>query len=268
MDKLRFLSLGSGSSGNCYYFGNAFQGILIDAGIAARTVKKSLRDIGVDFSQILGIFVSHDHVDHIKAIGTFGEKFFMPVYATTKTHNGIDRSWSVTQKLNGSKRFLEPGQVVSIGDFTVTPFLVSHDASESVCFKICYKSHNVLIATDLGCINDDVCNLIKNSDIVVLEANYDEEMLINGSYPYHLKQRIVSDSGHLCNIQTARVLAENWHPGLKNVFLCHLSKDNNHPELALKTIETCLFDNGIVYGSDVKIQPLKRYMHELVIFDD
>lgn len=268
MDKLRFLSIGSGSSGNCYYFGNAFQGVLIDAGIAAKTVRKSLKEIGVDFSQILGVFVSHDHVDHIKALGTFGKRFNLPVYATTRTHDGIDRCWSVTQKLNGSRRYLDPGQVVQIGDFTVSPHSVSHDATESVCFHLGYKSHKILIATDLGCTNEVVCSLIRQSDIVILEANYDAEMLSNGTYPYYLKQRIVSDTGHLCNAETARVLAENWHPGLRHIFLCHLSKDNNHPELALKTVQSCLCESGINYGSEVKIQSLKRNQHELVVFDE
>jgi len=267
MDKLRFLSIGSGSSGNCYYFGNHTQGILIDAGIAARTVRKNLKEIGVDFNQILGVFISHDHVDHIKAIGTFGEKFRLPVYATQKTHNGIDHCWGVTQKLNGCRKYLEPGEAVQLGDFTVSPYLVSHDATESVCFQLCYKSHKILVATDLGCVNEDVCQLVRQSDIVVLEANYDAEMLQKGPYPYYLKKRIDSDSGHLCNDATAKVLAENWHDELKHVFLCHLSKDNNLPGLALKTVETCLYESGISYGPEVNIVPLNRSLHELVEFD-
>ncbi len=267
MDKLRFLSLGSGSSGNCYYFGNAFQGILIDAGISARSVRKSLRNIGVDLSQLLGIFISHDHVDHIKSVGTFGERFSIPVYATAKTHGGIDRNWSVTQKLNGCRRYIEPGQPVQIGDFVITPFEVSHDASQSVCFKITYKDHNVLIATDLGYVNEDVSKLISSSDIVILEANYDFEMLKNGSYPYPLKQRIAGLAGHLCNSETANALAENWHEGLKYIFLCHLSKDNNLPDIALKTVSDQLISNGIKISDEIIIQALNRYEHELVIFE-
>ncbi|MDP4277933.1 MAG: MBL fold metallo-hydrolase [Bacteroidota bacterium] len=268
MDKLRFLSLGSGSSGNCYYFGNSVQGILIDAGIAARTVRKSLKEIGVDFSQILGVFVSHDHIDHIKAVGALGERFNLPVYATAKTHNGINRCWGAAQKLNGNRRVLEPGEKVQVGDFSISPYSVSHDATESVCFELCYRSHHILIATDLGCTNEEVCSLIRQSDIVVLEANYDERMLKEGKYPYYLKQRITSDTGHLCNTETGRVLAENWHPDLKYIYLCHLSKDNNNPELALQTVETCLNEAGITYGSDVTIEPLNRNLNELVEFDD
>lgn len=267
MNKLRFLSIGSGSSGNCYYFGDNTHGILIDAGIAARTVRSALRSIGTDFDRIMGVFVSHDHVDHIKSIGTLGEVFHLPVYATAKTHNGIDRSWSVTHKLSGSKRNLVMGCETRVGEFSVTPYEVSHDASESVCFHITYRSLNILVATDLGCSNEDVCRLIRQSNIVVLEANYDNDMLKNGPYPYLLKQRIISESGHLCNEETARLLAENWHEGLSHIYLCHLSKDNNLPHVAKDTVEFCLRDSGIAVGHSVRIEPLNRAVHALVVFD-
>ncbi len=267
MDKLRFLSIGSGSSGNCYYFGDNTHGILIDAGIAARTVRRALRSIGTDFDRILGVFISHDHVDHIKSIGTLGEMFNLPVYATPKTHCGIDRSWSVTHKLSSSRRNLVIGCETKVGEFGVTPYEVSHDASESVCFQIEYRSHKILVATDLGCSNDDVCRLIRQSDIVILEANYDNEMLKNGPYPYYLKQRIISESGHLCNEETARLLAENWHEGLSHIYLCHLSKDNNLPHTAMDTVESHLKESGIDIGQGVRIEPLNRSLHELIVFE-
>lgn len=267
MDKLRFLSIGSGSSGNCYYFGDNTHGILIDAGIAARTVRVALRSIGTDFDRIRGVFVSHDHVDHIKSIGTLGEVFHLPIYATAKTHNGIDRSWSVTQKLNGSRKEMEIGSKTQVGEFSVTPYEVSHDATESVCFQIAYRSHKILVATDLGCANEDICRLIRQSNIIVLEANYDNEMLNNGSYPYLLKQRIISESGHLCNEETARLLAENWHEGISHIYLCHLSKDNNLPHVAKDTVETCLRDSGIAVNHNVRIEPLNRSVHPLVVFE-
>lgn len=267
MDKLRFLSIGSGSSGNCYYFGDHLHGILIDAGIAARTVRKALRSIGTDFDRIMGVFVSHDHVDHIKSVGTLGEIYHLPIYATAKTHGGIDRSWSVTNKLNGSRRNLEIGFETRVGEFSVTPYEVSHDATESVCFQIEYHSRKILVATDLGCSNDDVCRLIRQSNIVVLEANYDSEMLKSGPYPYLLKQRIISESGHLCNDETARLLAENWHKGLTHVYLCHLSKDNNLPHVAKDTVESSLSESGIAVGDAVHIEPLSRSVHQLIEFD-
>jgi len=267
MDKLRFFSIGSGSSGNCYYFGNALQGILIDAGISSRTIRKELKLIGVDLSQILGIFVTHDHHDHIKSIGTLGEKFHIPVYATAKTHDGIDHSYGMTQKLSCSKRFLENGQEIKVGDFYVSSFPVSHDGTDNGGFFIKYMNHHIVVATDLGCVNECICNYILQSDIVILEANYDMEMLKNGKYPYSLKQRILSETGHLGNQEAGLFLAENWHPQLRHIYLCHLSNDNNHPELAKKTVEMYFNDKGIRLGLDVDIVPLKRSASELVVFD-
>lgn len=267
MDKLRFFSIGSGSSGNSYYFGNAFQGILIDAGISSRTIRKELKQIGVDFSQIMGIFVTHDHHDHIKSIGTLGEKFHIPVFATAKTHSGIDQSYGMTQKLSGSRRYLENGQEITIGGFCISSFPVSHDGTDNAGFFIRYKNHSILIATDFGLVNEHLFKYLSLSDIVVLEANYDMEMLVNGTYPYYLKQRILSDTGHLGNHEAGKFLAENWHAELRHIYLCHLSNDNNHPELAKKTVEMYFTDLGIRSGSDVEIVALKRSVSELIIFD-
>lgn len=267
MDKLRFCSIGSGSSGNCYYFGNLFQGILIDAGIASKTIRKELKQIGVELSQILGIFVTHDHHDHIKSVGTLGEKFHIPVYATTKTHEGIARSYCVSHKLSGSRRFLENGEDVHLGDFSVVSFPVSHDGTDNGGFFIRYKEHAITVATDLGYVNEHVCRCVSHSDIVVLESNYDVEMLQKGKYPYYLKKRIQSETGHLGNNEAGFFLAENWHPKLKHVFLCHLSKDNNHPDLVVQTVEKCFLEKGIRVGQDVWVEPLKRAVSGLVVFE-
>jgi phosphoribosyl 1,2-cyclic phosphodiesterase len=267
MDKFRFFSIGSGSSGNCYYFGDLKRGILIDAGISSRTIRKELKQIGVDFSQIMGIFITHDHHDHIKSVGTLGEKFHIPVYATAKTHEGIDHSYGMTQRLIGSKRFLENDQEMEIGDFSITSFPVSHDGTDNAGFFLRYGNHHIIVATDLGYVNDPIYKYIPKSDIVILEANYDLEMLKNGRYPEYLKQRILSDTGHLGNHEAGKFLAENWHSELQHIYLCHLSNDNNHPELAKKTVEIYLNDRGIHCGSDVEIIPLKRSTSEPVIFD-
>lgn len=268
MDKLRFLSIGSGSSGNCYYFGNSSQGILIDAGIAARTVRKSLKEIGVDLSQIMGIFISHDHYDHIKAVGTFGEKFHIPVFATEKVHEAIDNCWSLTGRLDGCKRYIEPGKDVEVGDFTIKAFPVSHDATDNNGFFFTYGTHKITIATDIGCSNDLVCSMIKKSDVVILEANYDTGMLENGHYPYYLKKRIASDTGHMDNIVAGHILSDNWHSNLKHIYLCHLSKDNNTPEIAERTVCECFEESGINCGVDVDIRPLNRGLDDLVMFDN
>jgi len=267
MDKLRFLSLGSGSSGNCYFFGNALQGILIDAGIGSRTIRKELKLIGMDFSQILGIFITHDHHDHIKSVGTLGEKFHIPVYATVKTHNGMDHSYGMTQKLNTSRRYLENNEEIEIGDFRIVSFPVSHDGTDNSGFFIRYKDHGILVATDLGLVNDSLRKYIVESNIAIVESNYDQEMLRTGRYPYYLKERILSDTGHLSNHDAGQFLSEHWHPKLKHIYLCHLSNDNNHPELAKKTIQTFLESKGILQGVDVDIIPLKRSVSEMVVFE-
>lgn len=267
MDRLRFLSLGSGSSGNCYYFGNTMQGILIDAGIGSRTIRKQLRQVGIDFSQILGIFITHDHHDHIKSVGTLGEKYNIPVYATAKTHNGMDHSYGMTQKLIGSRKYLENNVEFSIGEFRIVSFPVSHDGTDNAGFFIRYKEHGILVATDLGLVNDSLRQYIAEANIAILEANYDNEMLKGGRYPYYLKERILSNTGHLSNHDAGAFLAEHWHTKLKHIYLCHLSNDNNHPELAKKTVEYFFDSKGIQLGVDVEILPLKRSLSEMVVFE-
>ena len=269
MDRLRFVSLASGSSGNCYYLGTAGYGILIDAGIGSRTIKKRLKVLGVPFEHIQAVFVTHDHVDHIKAVGTLGEKFLLPIYATELTHKGIDRSYGVTQQLSSSKKCIEKGQSIQIIDFRVEAFAVSHDATDNVGFTIHYKGKRFTIATDLGHICASASEHIRLANYLVVEANYDFTMLRNGYYPERLKQRICGERGHLDNDETAAFLAKNYHAGLSHVFLCHLSKENNSPEIALQTISGSLVKSGVKVGEEVHVQVLSRSsMTELVVFEN
>ena len=267
MDRLRFQSLASGSSGNCYYVGNMSYGILIDAGIGARTIRKHLRSIGLDFDKIWGLFVTHDHADHIRAVGTLGERFHIPVYATQKVHEGINRNYCVTQKLSTCQKYFEKNETVEVGEFSVTSFPVSHDATESVGYTVEYKGKKITFATDLGYVSDDVIEHLSQADYLILEANYDEKMLLNGKYPYYLKQRIIADTGHLSNDQTANCLSEYYHERLQHVFLCHLSKENNLPELAYNTVCQCLERKQIIVGKDLNLTTLDRFLpSELYIF--
>ena len=143
MDKLRFQSFGSGSSGNCYYIGNGSNGLLIDAGLGVRSIRKYLRNLGLDFQDIWGVFVTHDHADHIKAVGPIGEKHRVPIYATREIHEGIHRSYCVTEKLYSSKKYIEKGESVQVGEFKVTSFPVSHDATDNVGYTIEYRNNFV-----------------------------------------------------------------------------------------------------------------------------
>jgi len=267
MDKLRFQSFGSGSSGNCYYIGNASNGLLIDAGLGVRTIRKCLRNLGLDFENIWGVFVTHDHADHIKAVGPIGEKHHVPVYSTRKVHEGIQRSYCVTEKLYSSRKFIEKGETVQIGEFKVTAFHVSHDATDNVGYTIEYKEKRFTFATDLGFVSEDVAIHLTQADYLVLEANYDEQMMRQGSYPIHLQNRITAVTGHLSNDQAGLFLAENYNERMQHIFLCHLSRENNLPELAYTTIQNHLDEKQIIVGKDVQLVTLNRMNpSELYIF--
>ena len=258
---LRFISFGSGSSGNCYYLGTATDALMIDIGIGLRTLKKHCRDYGISLSSVKRVLITHDHADHIKSVGSFSHDYALPVYATQRVHAGIDHNYCVTRKVADSlKMVLQVGETVTLGDFTVRPFLVPHDATENVGYEIQAEGATFVIVTDVGSITDDIKEAISRADYLVIEANHDVEMLQNGPYPAYLKKRIMSDSGHLSNDACGRALVENMSERLKHVWLCHLSEENNHPELARKTVETIMRSYGVIPGKDLELEVLKRTM--------
>lgn len=256
--KLSFISLASGSSGNCYYLGTAQYGILIDAGIGIRTIKKVLKDYGIDFSRIVAVLITHDHADHIKTVGCLGEKFNIPVYTTEAVHKGIEKSRYVEESLVRSRRIIEKEVLFRIFDFDITAFEVPHDSSDNVGYHIVFENHHFTFATDVGHVTETVAKYVRMANHLIIEANYDEEMLRFGSYPAFLKERVSSPTGHLSNREAAEFLALNYKEHLKNIWLCHLSRDNNHPELAYKTVDIRLFQEGIRVGKDVMLMTLKR----------
>lgn len=256
--KLSFFSLASGSSGNCYYLGNPEYGILIDAGIGLRTIRKVLKDRAIDFTRIMAVLVTHDHADHIKTVGCLGERCAIPVYSTEDVHRGIDRSRYVEEKLLASRRIIQKEVSFTIRDFLITAFEVPHDSTDNVGYHIVYGNHKFTFITDVGHVTDKVRQYMALANHLILEANYDEEMLRFGTYPAFLKERVASPTGHLSNREAAELLATQYQPHLKNVWLCHLSRDNNHPELAYKTVDIRLFQEGIRVGKDLNLVALKR----------
>jgi phosphoribosyl 1,2-cyclic phosphodiesterase len=259
MDRLRFQSFASGSSGNCYFIGNASCGILIDAGIGVRTIKKNLKAIGLEFHNIWGVFVTHDHADHIRAVGSIGEIHHVPVYATRKMHEGIHNSYCVTEKLNGSKRYIEKNETIEIAGFRITSFQVSHDATDSVGYTVEYQGKRFTFATDQGYVCEEASKHLRKANYMVFEANYDEGMLASGPYPAVLKSRIRSKTGHLSNNQTGEFLAENYQHHWEAIFLCHLSKENNHPDVAFTTVRSYLEKKNIRVGKDLTMIALNRF---------
>ncbi|MBQ8064166.1 MAG: MBL fold metallo-hydrolase [Prevotella sp.] len=256
---LRFISFGSGSSGNCYLLATATDALLIDIGVGLRGLKKDCKDYGCSLSQVHHVLVTHDHADHIKSVGSFSNDYHVPVYATREVHEGINRNYCVTKKIAPELTcFVEKGRTEQIGDFTVTPFGVPHDSTDNVGYFIEAGGVAFCIMTDAGVVTDEMKEYIRRAQYLVIEANHDVEMVQNGPYPKFLKDRILSNTGHLSNHDSGIAIAENMSEALRHVWLCHLSEENNHPELARKTVEGVLRSYGIVCGVDIKLEVLKR----------
>jgi len=257
-DRISFFSLSSGSCGNCYYLGNAHYGILIDVGLGPRVIRKRLAEHGIELSSIMAILITHDHYDHIKSAGYLGDKMHIPVYATRDVHRGIDNCPMIHNNLNGSARYIEKGKPFQIEDLRITPFDVPHDSNDNAGYFLEFDGERMTLATDVGAITEEVAYYIGKANHLVIESNYDEEMLQNGSYPFYLKRRITSGTGHLSNRQTAEFLANNFTSDLRNIWLCHLSGDNNNPQLAYNTMKEHLSQKGIEVGQHVALHVLER----------
>ncbi len=257
----RFISFGSGSSGNCYYLSTDKDGIIIDTGIGLRSLKKFFHDYGMRLAEVKNVLVTHDHADHVKSVGSLSTDFHLPVYTTRKVHAGILGNYCVRKKiLPELTRYIEVGETFQLGDFTITSFPVPHDSSDNVGYKIVCEGVTFCLMTDVGHVTDEMKRYIGEANYLVIEANHDEEMLRHGPYPQYLKDRIMGAEGHLSNKDCATALAENATPALKHVWLCHLSEENNHPELARKTVEMVLHGYGLLSGKDFKLDVLKRKM--------
>lgn len=257
-NQLIFRSFASGSSGNCYYLGTSSWGVLIDAGISARLIHKNLREMGLDYNNIMGVLITHDHADHIRAVGTLGERVHLPIYSTKAIHDGIDRNHGVREKLRTSQRYFEKGTEWNLNGLTINTFGVSHDSTECIGYVIDLLGQRFMIVTDCGEPNATMEMYLRTANHVVIEANHDEQMLLNGPYPTYLKQRILSPKGHQSNVTCGQLLAKNWHPEMRNVFLCHLSNENNEPHVALDTIKDILLNEGIMPGEDLFLTALDR----------
>ena len=256
---LRFISLGSGSSGNCYYLQTADDALLIDAGVGLRTLKKYLHNYGLRLDSVKHILITHDHADHVKSVGIISSEYNIPVYAINEVHNGIYRNYCVPRKIPADNvRHISKGEKIRLGDFIVTPFAVPHDSSGNVGYRIEAEGVTFCLMTDVGHVTEEMQDYIAEANYLVIEANYDVEMLKNGPYPQHLKVRIDGPTGHLSNVACGEAIANYATTCLKRVWLCHLSEENNHPVLALKTVEQTLRSYGIIIGKDFIVEDLKR----------
>jgi phosphoribosyl 1,2-cyclic phosphodiesterase len=256
---LRFLSFGSGSSGNCYYLASDTHEILIDVGIGIRTLKKHFREYGLSISKINEILITHDHADHVKSVGSLSGEYNIPVYSTVDVHSGIGKNFCVKRKITPeNKKCVEKDESFCLGNFRITPFDVPHDSTDNVGYKIECDGVVFCIITDAGHVTEKMEQYIGQANYLVIESNYDEEMLRNGTYPKYLKDRISGGNGHLCNSECGKALAEHATDELRHVWLCHLSGENNHPILAQKTVEQVLRSYGLIAGKDFELDVLRR----------
>lgn len=244
----RFSSLFSSSSGNCSYIGSANGGILIDAGVSAKQIKLKLDCIGVDPVNIGAIFITHEHSDHVRGLRVFASKHNIPVFATQGTVDALISSGVA----NGSFE-INPidcnGTEIS-GQF-IRPFKTSHDSAESCGYVVTTTDdRKIALATDTGYITDETKEAVRGCDLILAESNHDIGMLRNGIYPYLLKRRILSDVGHLSNIDCSKFVTELVQNGTTRVLLGHLSKENNIPELAFQTSKSALDCAGAVQFKD------------------
>lgn len=225
---LQIASLNSGSNGNCYYVGNHTDAILVDAGISCRETEKRMKLAGLDIKKLKAIFVSHEHTDHIKGVSTLANKYKLPVYITEKTAR---RGPILIRHLSQG---FGAGQPVEVGSLKVLPFTKKHDADDPHSFLVSFAGITVGVLTDIGTACSEVVHHFKQCHAVFLESNYDEDMLENGKYPLHLKNRIRGNQGHLSNKQALELFLQHRPPFMSHVILSHLSKENNSPEIALQ----------------------------------
>jgi len=237
-------SLNSGSNGNCYYVGNEREAVLIDAGISCRETETRMRRLGLPMQKVKAIFISHEHSDHIRGAEVLARKYRIPVYITELTH--ISGSLSFDQQL--VFRF-STNQTIMVGNLKIKAFSKLHDAADPHSFMINCGNINVGVFTDLGAPCENLVAHFKQCHAAFLEANYDEEMLENGRYPYHLKRRIRGGHGHLSNRQALAVFIQHRSPNLTHLLLAHLSRDNNDPALVHNLFNAHAGETEIIVAS-------------------
>lgn len=237
-------SLNSGSNGNSYYIGNHTEAVLVDAGISCRETEKRMRRLGLSMKKLKAIFISHEHTDHIKGLGRIAEKYSLPVYITGNTCGSCGTTFNP-----GLATALAPHVPVQVGQLTVTAFPKHHDAADPVSFIITGNGVTIGVFTDIGMACEQVTKYFRLCHAAFLEANYDEYMLENGRYPYHLKNRIRGGKGHLSNSQALQIFTTHRPAFMTHLLLSHLSKENNDPALVKQLFDAHSNGTEVVVAS-------------------
>jgi len=241
IQRLRFISFGSGSSGNCSYVGTPECGLIIDGGVDNNFVTSELARNGIDFKTIRGILLTHDHADHVRySYALLRRNPHLRLYCTPRTIEGILRRHNISRRITEYHSPIYKEHEYKFGNITVVPFETSHDGTDNVGFAFTRGGTTFVLATDMGVITERADYYMRQANALMIEANYDDQMLDNGRYPEYLKARIRSPRGHMSNADTARYLTDTYRTSLSHIFLCHLSDDNNTPETAMATVLNAL----------------------------
>ncbi|MDD6482334.1 MAG: MBL fold metallo-hydrolase [Lachnospiraceae bacterium] len=256
---LELCSIASGSSGNCICVGSDDCHILIDAGISGKRIEQGLNSIDLKSQEMQGIFVTHEHIDHIAGLGVMARRYGLPMYATQGTIEAIKNTSSVGKIDEELFHPVCPEEEITIQDLSITPIAISHDAAEPVAYRIRSGQQQAAVVTDLGNYDEELVGKLQGLDLLLLEANHDIHMLETGVYPYPLKRRIMGDRGHLSNERSGQLLGELLHDRFGAVMLGHLSKENNYEELAYEAVrlEVTMGDNPYK-ADDFPMQVAKR----------
>ena len=252
-------TIASGSSGNSSIVGDlSGNNILIDCGISCKRIVEGLNELSVGVEDIKGIFITHEHTDHINGLMMLMKKYKIPVFASLGTllaitkNKGFDNSYKkIMHKFDSSCKF-------DLGGFEVNCFNIPHDAAEPLGFSFIKNGVKVSVCTDFGIVTDEIEEGLRGSNAMVVEANHDERLLEVGRYPFHLKRRILGDKGHISNENSGKLIAKIWNENIQHIFLSHLSDENNMPELALETVKYELFMKHKNYEDYTKIVVANR----------
>lgn len=242
---LKFTVLSSGSTGNATLVANGEVTLMIDAGFSCRRIDELLLERGVTGQELSGILITHEHSDHIKGLGAVARKYNLPIYANAETWKAMDKM--IGQIPEENRILLGSGETRDFGSLRVESFAISHDAAEPVGYTFYDGKEKLSVCTDLGYASDKVKAAIADSDVLVLEANHDIEMLRMGRYPWNIKRRILGDMGHLSNEATGELMSELMNGRLKRMYLAHLSREHNMPDLARLAVRGAMEDRGCFY---------------------
>lgn len=253
---IKFCSLFSGSSGNSIFVSQGRTKLLIDAGLSGRRIIDALHSEGEKPEELSAILVTHEHSDHTKGVGILSRKYNIPIFANEATWEAMEMDVGEVKPEN--RRIFNTDETFEVGSIGVRAFAIPHDAAGPVGYNLFVGNKKITTATDIGHINKPLLALWEDSDILFLEANHDEEMLKVGPYPWHLKKRIMGNTGHLSNEMAGKVIAYLAEKGMSRFVLAHLSKENNFPELAYQTVHNALSEKSIAVGSDVTLEVAMR----------